>query len=136
MRYVFDTNVIVSALLFNQSIPGQAFIRSLDSGTILISTALIEELNDVLAREKFNSYVTGEERESFLESLIHESELVEITEVVKACRDPKDNCILELAISGKASSVITGDQDLLTLNPFRDIPIVTPASLLELFKKS
>lgn len=130
-RYVFDTNVIISALLFNTSVPGQAFTRSLGNGTILISRSLVEELNDVLARDKFNRYVTHQERESFLESLIRESELVEITEEVKACRDPKDDRILETAVNGNATFIVTGDDDLLVLNPFREIPIVTPADLLQ-----
>jgi putative PIN family toxin of toxin-antitoxin system len=132
-RYVFDTNVIVSALLFHTSVPGQAFTRSLDNGTMLISQQLVGELNDVLGRDKFNRYVTREERERFLESLIRESELVEIIEAVHACRDPKDNQILELAVNGNASFVVTGDNDLLVLNPFRSIHIVTPARLLELW---
>ena len=135
-RYVFDSNVIISALLFNTSVPGQAFTQSLDNGTILISQSLVEELNDVLGRDKFNRYVAREERESFLESLIREFELVEIIEAVQACRDPKDDRILELAVNGNASFVVTGDDDLLVLNPFRDIQIVTPARLLELLDES
>ncbi len=131
-RYVFDTNVIISALLFNTSVPGQAFTRSLEHGTILISQSLVEELNDVLGRDKFNGYVTHDERERFLESLIRESNLVEITESVQACRDPKDDRILESALSGNASHVVTGDNDLLVLNPFRGVQVVTPAKLLEL----
>jgi putative PIN family toxin of toxin-antitoxin system len=131
-RYVFDTNVIISAVLFNTSVPGRAFARSLDDGTILTSLSVFEELNDVLGREKFDCYVTLEERERFLESLIRESELVEITESVQACRDPKDDRILELAVNGSASFIVTGDNDLLVLDPFRSIQIVTPAKLLKL----
>lgn len=132
-RYVFDTNVMISALCFNTSVPGQAFNRSRDDGAILISQSLVEELNDVLSREKFDRYVTREERDAFLEALIGESEWVEITESIQACRDPKDDRILELAVSGQASFVVTGDSDLLLLDPFRGVPIVTPARLLELF---
>lgn len=134
-RYVFDTNVIISALLFNDSIPGQTFFHTLDYGTILMSQSLAEELNDVLGREKFNRYITLEEREQFLECLTRESELVEITDTVRVCRDAKDNQILELAVSGDAMFVVTGDNDLLALNPFRGIQIVTPSQLLELIGK-
>lgn len=134
-RCVLDTNVIISALLFNESVPGQAFVQSLDHGTILISHSLIEELNDVLVRGKFDRYVSREDSDNFLEALIRESELVEISESVEACRDPKDDRILELAVSGNASLIVTGDSDLLVLNPFRSIQIVTPAELLELFDK-
>jgi len=134
-RYVFDTNVIISALLFNASVPGQAFARSLQHGTLLISQSLVEELNDVLGRDRFDRYVSREERERFLESLIRESELVEIVDAVRACRDPDDDRILELAVNGRASCIVTGDADLLVLHPFRGIQIVTPAELRDQFER-
>ena len=59
-----------------------------------------------------------------------EAELVEITERVEVCREPKDDQILELAVSGNADCIVTGDDDLLTLNPFRGIAIITPADFL------
>lgn len=130
-RYVFDTNVLISALMFNSSVPGRAFARASAEGVILISEPLVEELNDVLGREKFRRYMTIDERERFLESLIHQSELVEIRELVRACRDPADDHILELAINGCATGMVTGDPDLLVLNPFRGISIVPPARLLD-----
>ena len=58
--------------------------------------------------------------------LVYESELVEITEVVDACRDPKDDKFLELAVSGRATHIISEDDDLLALHPFRGIAILTP----------
>ena len=61
---------------------------------------------------------------------MREAELVEITETVAACRDPKDDQILELAISGNADCIVTGDDDLLTMNPFRGIAIIAPADFL------
>ena len=130
-RYVFDTNVLISALLFSDSVPGQAFFESLDRGTILISAPLVEELNDVLGREKFERYLTSEERERFLETLMQETQLVEVTKTLQVCRDPKDNLILELAVDGEASFIITGDQDLLALDPFHDIRIVSPAEFVK-----
>ena len=130
-RFVFDTNVIVSAVLFDNSVPSQAFIRALNHGSILISGSLIRELDDVLNRDKFDRYVSREERDGFLESLIRESDLIEITESVQVCRDPKDDRILELAISGNAELIITGDADLLVLNPFRGVQILTPAEFLK-----
>ncbi len=62
-----------------------------------------------------------------------DSDLIEITETVNICRDPKDNKLLELAVSGKANFIITGDQDLLVLNPFRNIEIITINKLLTRF---
>ncbi len=57
-RFVFDTNVIVSALLFNDSVPGKAFLRALDEGTVLISASLVRELSHVLSRERFDRYIS------------------------------------------------------------------------------
>jgi putative PIN family toxin of toxin-antitoxin system len=130
-RYVFDTSAVVSALLFEQSVPGQAFYAALDHGKILLSQATFAELSEVLGRKKFDRYVTREEREQFLAMLLREATLVEITDEVHLCRDPKDDKFLELVVSGNASCLVTGDQDLLVLHPFRSVPILTPAQFLE-----
>ena len=99
---------------------------------ILVSGALVGELSRVLGRDRFDRYVTREERDEFLESLIRESNLIEITEAVQVCRDPKDDQVLELAVNGNATYIVTGDADLLVLNPFRGVEIVTPAEFLKL----
>ena len=64
--FVFDTNVIVSALLLNDSVPGRAFVRALNRGTILVSGALMGELSRVLSRDRFDRYVPGKSATSFL----------------------------------------------------------------------
>lgn len=130
-RYVLDTNVIVSALLFGSSPPGRAFAQASERGRILISDALLNELSDVLGREKFNRYVTRGERHGFLEALVRESDMIEITESVRVCRDPEDDFVLELAVNGNASCIITGDADLLVLNPFRGVQIPTTSDFLD-----
>lgn len=65
-RYVFDTNVMVSALLFDQSKPAQAFNAALDRGDILLSHSVLKELTEVLGREKMRQYLLPEEREQFI----------------------------------------------------------------------
>ena len=129
-RYVFDTNVVVSALLFSQSKPARAFFAAVGVGEVLVSADVVRELNDVLGREKFERYVSEEERTRFLRSLLREARLIEPEEKIRACRDPKDDKYLELAVSGAADCIVTGDDDLLALNPFRDIPILTPERFL------
>ncbi len=96
-RYVFDNSAVVSALLFEQSVSGQAFYNALDHGEILLSPPTFAELADVLGRKKFNRYLTRDEREQFLAILLREANLVEVTEKVRVCRDPKDDKFLELA---------------------------------------
>ena len=59
------------------------------------------------------------------------AEQVEVTGVVTDCRDSKDNKFLELAIDGQASHIVSGDEDLTILNPFRGVPIVSPKAFLD-----
>lgn len=131
-RYVFDTNVIISGLFFERSKPALAFSAALDSGEILLSQPVLKELIEVLTREKFKPYLVSEEREQFIIALLRESTFIDIKERIQACRDPKDDKFLELAINGGASCIISGDEDLLILNPFRDIPIIKPSEFLAL----
>ncbi len=130
-RFVFDTNVIVSALLLKRSTVRQAFDKAIEQGKLLVSQAIIEELNEVLRRKRFDKYVTEDERIEFITALVREAALVEITDTVTECRDPKDNKFLELAVSGKTTCIVSGDDDLLVLHPFRGIPVLTPRQFLD-----
>lgn len=125
-RVVFDANVVVSAALLRHSVPRQAFDRAIAESDVLISLALVTELNDVLYRPKFDRYVPIALRVEFLAGFVTVGEWVEITEPVTVCRDPKDNHVLELAVNGGATHVVTGDDDLLALDPYRGVRIVQP----------
>lgn len=129
-RYVFDTNTLLSALLFEHSTPGQALFQALQRGEILLSQATLEELGEVLQREKFDRYVTTAQREEFLDALVDRATFIEATEEVHVCRDSRDDKFLELAISGAAVYIISGDSDLLSLHHFGDVAIITPAEFL------
>ena len=130
-RFVVDTNVIVSALMFPKSIPRQAFDRAKSQGILLTSAAIILELNEVLSRKRFERYFSTEERVQFLSKFLADAEIVEITETIQFCRDRKDDKFLELAVNGNADCIITGDQDLLVLHPFRNINIISPNEFLQ-----
>jgi len=129
-RVVVDTNALVSRLLLPESIPGQAVRKAVDEADLLVSEAALYELADVLARPKFDQYLTIEHRKEFLRLLGRIAEMVPIVYTVHDCRDPKDNKFLEVAVNGEADIIVTGDQDLLVLNPYHGIRIVTPADYL------
>lgn len=129
LRGVFDNNVLVSASLLG-GVPRQSLDILLDSGSVLVSVPVLLELIDVLNRPKFDKYLTQDERMRFMVSFLKVAEMVEIDEMISACRDPKDNKLLELAVCGKADFLITGDKDLLVLNPFREVEIITPREFL------
>lgn len=88
------------------------------------------ELAEVLARAKFDPYVSIEERQQFLRLLGRIAEMVSILHRVKTCRDPKDDKFLEVAVNGEADMIISGDSDLLDLGEFERIPIITAAAYL------
>ena len=90
MRAVFDTNVLISALLFENSIPAQAFFTVLQQGEVLLSVPLADELNRTLHQTKFDRYLAYEQREEFMIALVESSTLVDITETIAVCRDSKD----------------------------------------------
>ena len=131
-HFVFDTNAVVSALLLKKSVSRQAFDKAAVAGIIIISEATMAELNEVLKREKFEKYVTEEERVQFLTAFVREAKLIEITETITDCRDPKDDKFLELAVSGNADCIVSGDKDLLVLHPYRGVTIVEPQEFLSL----
>lgn len=129
-RYVFDTNVVISALLMDKSTPALALKKAENEGKLLHSIPILEEIVTVLSRPKFAKYIDEEDIDRFLAHIYQSWEKVIITDVVTQCRDQKDNKLLELAVSGKADVIVTGDKDLLVLHPFQTIKIITPADFL------
>jgi len=130
MRSVVDTNVLVSAAAFPASVPRQAASRVLRQGVLLLSEATLDELREVLSRPKFDRYVSSEDRALFLAQLKGVADIVPIVQLVRECHDPTDNKFLEVALNGRADVIITGDTDLLGMNPWRGITILSPAHFL------
>ena len=130
MRVVVDTNVFISAALKEKSLPAMAVHIVAENGRLLKSTLTERELFVTLARPRLVPLIPPRLRD-WLRELLAAAELVTITERITACRDPKDGKFLELAISGHADLIVSGDADLLALNPFRGIPIVSPAAFVQ-----
>jgi uncharacterized protein len=130
MRVVVDTNVLVSAALKQQSMPGMAVLLVERRGGLLKSLATEQQLFEVVARPRLASLIDPE-TQAWLKKLMAAAELATITDRIAACRDPTDDKFLELAVNGHADLIVSGDGDLLALNPFRDIPIVTPAAFVQ-----
>ena len=130
-RVVIDTNALVSRLLIPKSVPGQAVRKAIDSADVLVSEATMNELAEVLSRRKFDQFISMDDRQQFIRLLARIVELVPMVYQVRVCRDPKkDDRVLEVAVNGTAGLIITGDRDLLVLNPFQGIAIISPAEYL------
>lgn len=130
-RIVVDTNVLISRLLIADSMPALAVRMARRNGRLLISDATMFELAEVLNRPKLGRYVTLTERQHFLRELFRIGELVAIIRTVRECRDPKDDKFLEVALNGRADVIITGDADLLGMNPWQGIEILSPAAYMQ-----
>jgi uncharacterized protein len=130
-RFVLDTNIIVSAVFFPKGVPLQAMDLADHLGKILASETTFAELSAVLRRPRFERYASLADREEFLTDFAENAEFVEINEPIVACRDPKDDQYLALAVNGGAECIVTGDDDLLVLHPFQQIPILTARMFLQ-----
>ena len=131
--FVFDTNTLISAFLFPKSIPRKALDKGIESGKLVLSTKTYTEFKKVILRPKFDKYLSPGTKQKALKELNSFGIFIETTERITACRDPKDDKFLELAVAAKASCIITGDDDLLVLHPFRNIPIFNPSDFLKGF---
>lgn len=127
-KIVFDASSVVGALLNQNSLPERALLLARSNDTICLSSAVEAEIREVAVRPKFQKYLTPSRIDLILEVLTIAAFVAEPSEVVADCRDKKDNMYLELALASGADIIISSDQDLLTLDPWRGIRIMTPAA--------
>lgn len=132
-RFVFDTNVLVSAMLFSKGKPRKALNKAVRTGNVVVSDESLEELSETLLRERFNKYAPVEDRLQSLNLFKKFSKQFTVTVKVTLCRDPDDDKFLSLAKAARASSIVSGDKDLMVLKSFENIPIVTPSEFLKMF---
>lgn len=131
--FVFDTNAFISVALLPESVNKRAIQKAEQAGHILISKETLLELTEVLVRPKFDKYLSLEERFEFIARIELRYKLIEVVSDVHDCTDSNDNKFLNLAIDANASCIITGDKHLLTMHPYRGIPILNAADFLTSF---
>jgi len=128
MRVVFDTNILVAALVFPGG-QGDAALRRVIGGKdhLVLSRAILDELLEVLGR-KF-----ARDAEELAHVAVFVSDLATVVAPkrrLRVVKDDPDNRILECALAGKAQAIVTGDKGLLALKSFEGIPLMTLASYL------
>ncbi|MDP3873941.1 MAG: putative toxin-antitoxin system toxin component, PIN family [Methyloversatilis sp.] len=129
-RWVLDTNALISRLLLPTGAAARAVDHALARGVVLVSEETMSELAEVISRPKFDRYVSVADRVQFVRLLGGVARMVNITHRVTACRDPKDDKFLHVALNGEAEAIVTGDRDLLVLHPFHGISILSPADFV------
>jgi putative PIN family toxin of toxin-antitoxin system len=131
-RVVIDTNVFISGLLKPNGTPRKAINLAKVLFQILQSEETYLELITRLSKPKFDKYVSQSDRTVFLNALRNESIFLTVEHQTNVCSDADDNKFLELALSGRAKYLITGDSDLLVLVNYYETAILNPADFLEL----
>ena len=129
-KVVFDTNVLISAILFGGS-PRKCLELAIEGEIELyLSKEIIREVEGVLSREKFN--IAEENLRYIISSLDSIAKFVSPKsklDIIK--KDPQDNKLLECAIESESDFIISGDIHLLELSEFRKIKILKPAEFLK-----
>lgn len=134
IRAVIDTNILVRALIKPLGTVGPVLRYLRDGAYVLIySEPLLTELVDVLnrprIREKYS--LSSEDIETVMALILLRGELVVPKRRITVCRDSQDNMFLEAAADGNANMIVSGDDDLLSLEEFEGIPIITPIEFLK-----
>jgi putative PIN family toxin of toxin-antitoxin system len=127
---VFDTSTLIGAAIRRGSVPEQALEYAIRTDRIASSEPMLLELRDVLARPHLARFVTGQEAQRFADLLGARSVRFRPSVPVPDCRDNKDNKVLELALAAGAWAIIASDEDLLVLEPWRGVRILTPRAYL------
>ena len=127
---VFDTSTLIGCCLTQQGRPAEALAYALRNFIVAVSSSTKAEAIDVFQRDKFDAWKSLQDRMAFLNGFLSSAKEFSVTEHVNDCRDPKDNKFLELAIAAKAIMIVSSDSDLLVLNPYRNIEIITPVDFL------
>lgn len=127
---VFDTSTLVGAAAFPHTPPFRAFDVAVNRDIPVLSIAVYAEIEEVLFRPRLARFVDPALRSLILDLLHERAVWIEPKIAVTDCRDLKDNKVLELALAARASTIVSSDNDLLVLHPWRGVRILRPAEYL------
>jgi putative PIN family toxin of toxin-antitoxin system len=139
VRALLDANVLISATIRPSGTPGLIVASFLERGAfeLVLSPAIIAEVEAAVRLPKIRKYLR-EPNESllWLADLAALADLVDDTSRVRgACRDPEDDAVLSAALEGRAGVIVTGDDDLLALEEYEGVAIITPRAFLDLSRR-
>lgn len=129
-RIIIDTNLWISFLVSNDYTKLDKILSD-KLITVLYSQELIDEFIEVAQRPKFRKYFSHRDLQKLLLTMSERAIFIETFSIVNICRDPKDNFLLSLAKDGKASHLLTGDHDLLSLKKFGKTKIKTISEFID-----
>lgn len=126
LKVILDINIWISFAIGKSDFVSQVYaVIFRDNVQLIICNSLMEELSSSLHKPKLQKYLNHEKANKILSLLERTASFIEVSSDISLCRDVKDDYLLALARDGKADFLITGDKDLLVLNPFEATQIVT-----------
>lgn len=129
-RIIIDTNLWISFLITKDYTKLDEILFT-KKAILIFSQELLDEFLEVTKRPKFRRFFSTEDIETLLETIEEYAIFIEVKSIVTICRDPKDNFLLALAKDGKATILLSGDKDLVTLGKFGKTNILTMSDFLE-----
>jgi uncharacterized protein len=129
-RVIIDTNLWVSFLITKDFSKLDKILEAKEI-TLVLGQELVDEFIEVSQRPKFKKYFTLDDIDSLLLKLHYRADFIDVSSDVVVCRDPKDDFLLSLATDGKATHLLTGDNDLLVLGKHGDTVILTMMEYLK-----
>jgi len=132
MRILYDTNVLVAILSRREST--LAFKKLLQDRAVHVSSSFILAEVEAVLVEKMK--ITKQKAKVAARLLERQSIIVHPKKVEKICRDPFDDYVLAAAVSGKVDYLVTADKDLLVLEKYKDVMVVTPKAFVTILERS
>lgn len=137
LKLVLDANTLVSAFFWKGN--EYELFKLIEEGKaeLYISREMLEEVEDVLNRDKFKDIIikTNQTSNQIVQKIISFSHLVIGSKLnINVCRDADDNMILECAVHAKADFIVSGDKDLLSLKEYKNIKIISTNEILKILK--
>ena len=135
MRIVVDTSTLISAFGWEGK-PQEIMNKLLDNEfDLVLSPEILEEIREVLFREKFD-FINSDKKNEFLLLLSQLAEIIIPKHKVDICRDKEDNKFIELALTSNIKIIVSSDEDLLSIKEYKDIKILSPSEFLEFLKEN
>ena len=130
-RVIVDTNIFISALLGGTV--AQKLVEALTSSKfqLITSQTFLAELIETARDKELSALISEEDLTELIHLIVERGLFVKPTHPINSCRDPKDNFILEVAVTGRAHVILTHDKDLRVLDPFQNITITRPKEFLD-----
>ena len=129
MNIVIDTNILVSAVFFG-GFPGR-IVKAVTEGKLdtFVSKLISEEYREIV--EGFKEKNSGKFNDKLFENFLKTAKSVKPRKKIQICRDPDDDKFIECAVCAKAFYIVSGDKDLLVLERYGDVEIITAKDFCE-----